>query len=64
MTLVEISPFLFFFTRTRCCTLKGGPTGIHIIPPKFNCSINGGGIKSEAQVTMIASKGAYAFHPK
>ena len=53
-----------FWTRMRFWILRAGPTGMHILPEGFSCSMSGWGMFSGAQVTMMASKGACSGQPR
>src|SRR4030095_3662061 len=59
---VESVPVGAFSTRVSDC-FSGIPVGMTIRPPGLSCESSGGGISSEAVVTMVFSEGANPRHP-
>ena len=41
---VVTRPSAFLRTSNKYCVVNGPPTGMIIVPPRFNCSISGGGM--------------------
>ena len=61
--LCVIAPRASFTMKTRFWVMKGPPTGMIIRPPFLSWRRRGGGTCPPAQVTMMASNGAFSSQP-